>query len=267
MGILNVTPDSFYDGGQLNSVDEALSRIEQMRAQGADIIDVGGESTRPGADPVDVDTELRRVSPVLEAAIPRFPDLIFSVDTTRYSVALEAIRAGVHILNDVSGLQKEPRFADLCSEFDTALVIMHSKGEPKTMQLKPEYDDVLAEVVAFLDRQVTYARRIGVQSIIIDPGIGFGKTLDHNIQLLQQLQVMKRWGAPVLVAASRKSMIGQILGGRDVEGRLAGSIVLHYDALVRGAKIIRVHDIQEAKDTVLMYNALRTPQPYRNLTI
>jgi dihydropteroate synthase len=267
MGILNVTPDSFYDGGQLNSVDDALRRIEQMQAQGVDIIDVGGESTRPGSDTVDLETELRRVIPVLEAAIPRFDGLLFSVDTTRYNVALEAIRAGVHIINDVSGLQKEPRFADLCAEFDTALVIMHSKGDPKTMQLNPEYDDVLAEVVAFLDRQVTYARRIGVQSIIIDPGIGFGKTLDHNIQLLQQLQVMKRWGAPVMVAASRKSMIGQILDDRPADGRLAGTIVLHYDALVRGAKIIRVHDIQEAKDTVLMYNALRTPQPYRNLTI
>ena len=267
MGILNVTPDSFYDGGNFHAVDDALHHIERMRLQGADIIDVGGESTRPGSDPIDVDTELRRVIPVLEAAISRFPDLIFSVDTTRYSVALEAIRTGVHIINDVSGLQKEPRFADLCAEFDTALVIMHSKGEPKTMHVNPEYDDVLAEVVAFLDRQVTYARRIGVQSIIIDPGIGFGKTLDHNTQLLQQLQVMKRWGAPVMVAASRKSMIGQILDGRPVEGRLTGTIVLHYDALVRGAKIIRVHDIQEAKDTVLMYNALRNTQPYRNLTI
>lgn len=135
------------------------------------------------------------------------------------------------------------------------------------MQVKPEYDDVLAEVVAFLDRQVTYARRVGVQSIIIDPGIGFGKTLDHNIQLLQQLQVMKRWGAPVMVAASRKSMIGQILDGRPVEGRLVGTVVLHYDALTRGAKIIRVHDIQEAKDTILMYNELKTTQHYRNLTI
>lgn len=267
MGILNVTPDSFYDGGNLHTVDDALKLIELMRLQGAHIIDIGGESTRPGSDAVDAETEHGRVIPVLEAAIPRFPDLIFSVDTTRYSVALEAIRTGVHIINDVSGLQKEPRFADLCAEFDTALVIMHSKGDPKTMQVKPEYDDVLAEVVAFLDRQVTYARRVGVQSIIIDPGIGFGKTLDHNIQLLQQLQVMKRWGAPVMVAASRKSMIGQILDGRPVEGRLVGTVVLHYDALTRGAKIIRVHDIQEAKDTILMYNELKTTQHYRNLTI
>lgn len=267
MGILNVTPDSFFDGGLHDTVDAALRRIENMHEQGADIIDIGGESTRPGSDSVAVAEELRRVIPVLEAAVEKFPDLHFSVDTTRYAVALEAIRAGVHIINDVSGLQKEPRFADLCAEFGTALVIMHSKGDPKTMQLNPEYDDVLAEVVAFLDRQVTYARRTGVDSIIVDPGIGFGKTLEHNIQLLQQLQVMKRWGAPVMVAASRKSMIGQILDGRPAEGRLAGTIVLHYDALVRGAKIIRVHDIQEAKDTVLMYHALRTPQPYRNLTI
>lgn len=267
MGILNVTPDSFFDGGQFDSVDDALQRIERMIVLGADIIDIGGESTRPGSDPVPVAEELKRVIPVLEAAVKQFPDIPFSVDTTRYAVALEAIRAGVHIINDVSGLQKEPRFADLCAEFGTALVIMHSKGDPKTMQDKPEYDDVLAEVVAFLDRQVTYARRTGVESIIVDPGIGFGKTLDHNIQLLQQLQVMKRWGAPVMVAASRKSMIGQILDDRPAEGRLAGTIVLHYDALVRGAKIIRVHDIQEAKDTVLMYHALRTPQPYRNLTI
>lgn len=235
-----------------------------MIEQGADIIDVGGQSTRPGAEPISVQEELSRVVPVLDAAIPRFPNTLFSIDTTCYEVALEANRLGVHIINDVSGLQKEPRFAELCAEFDMALIIMHSKGEPKTMQENPSYDDVLGEVVEFLDKQVSYARRIGVQSIIVDPGIGFGKTLDHNLEILSQLKVLQRWGSPILVGASRKSIIGSILNNRPLEGRLAGTLALHYDALVRGAKILRVHDIQEAKDIILVYNALRSSHPQRN---
>jgi len=257
MGILNRTPDSFYDGGKYTDLSSALARIAQMYEEGAGIIDIGGESTRPGSDPVTEEEELSRVIPLLEKAVPMFPQVLFSIDTTRYRVALEAIRTGVHILNDVSGLQKEPRFADLCAEFGTALIVMHAKGEPKTMQQHPEYEDVLAEVVAFLDQKVTLLRRLGVESIIVDPGIGFGKTLEHNVALLQQLQVFKRWDTPILIGLSRKSMIGELLGGRDREGRLAGTIAAHYDAMVRGAKIIRVHDIQEAKDAILVYNALR----------
>lgn len=264
MGILNTTPDSFFDGGSFYESQSALQRIDEMIEQGADIIDVGGQSTRPGAEPISVEEELSRVVPVLEAAIPRFPNTLFSIDTTRYEVALEANRLGVHIINDVSGLQKEPRFAELCAEFDMALIIMHSKGEPKTMQDNPSYEDVLGEVVEFLDKQVSYARRIGVQSIIIDPGIGFGKTLDHNLEILSQLKVLQRWGSPILVGASRKSIIGSILNNRPLEGRLAGTLALHYDALVRGAKILRVHDIQEAKDIILVYNALRSSHPQRN---
>ncbi len=257
MGILNSTPDSFYDGGKYVDLTSALVRISQMCEEGAAIIDIGGESTRPGSDPVSEEEELRRVIPLLEKAVPQFPEVLFSIDTTRYRVALEAIRTGVHILNDVSGLQKEPRFADLCAEFGTALIVMHAKGEPKSMQHNPVYEDVLAEVVAFLDQKVTLLRRLGVESIVVDPGIGFGKTLEHNVTLLRQLQVFNRWETPVLVGVSRKSMIGDLLGGRDREGRLAGTIAAHYDAMVRGAKIIRVHDIQEAKDAILVYNALR----------
>lgn len=257
MGILNSTPDSFYDGGKYFDLTSALARISQMCEEGAAIIDIGGESTRPGSDPVSEEEELRRVIPLLEKAVPQFPEVLFSIDTTRYRVALEAIRTGVHILNDVSGLQKEPRFADLCAEFGTALIVMHAKGEPKSMQHNPVYEDVLAEVVAFLDQKVTLLRRLGVESIVVDPGIGFGKTLEHNVTLLRQLQVFNRWETPVLVGVSRKSMIGDLLGGRDREGRLAGTIAAHYDAMVRGAKIIRVHDIQEAKDAILVYNALR----------
>jgi dihydropteroate synthase len=257
MGILNSTPDSFYDGGKYVDLTSALARISKMCEEGAAIIDIGGESTRPGSDPVSEEEELRRVIPLLEKAVPEFPGVLFSIDTTRYRVALEAIRTGVHFLNDVSGLQKEPRFADLCAEFGTALIVMHAKGEPKSMQHNPEYEDVLAEIVAFLDQKVTLLRRLGVESIVVDPGIGFGKTLEHNVTLLRQLQVFNRWETPVLIGVSRKSMIGDLLGGRDREGRLAGTIAAHYDAMVRGAKIIRVHDIQEAKDAILVYNALR----------
>lgn len=257
MGILNSTPDSFYDGGKYVDLTSALARISQMCEEGAAIIDVGGESTRPGSDPVSEEEEIQRVIPLLEMAIPRFPDVLFSIDTTRYRVALEAIRTGVHIINDVSGLQKEPRFADLCAEFGTALIVMHAKGDPKTMQDQPEYEDVLAEVISFLDQKVTLLRRLGVESIVVDPGIGFGKTLEHNVALLRQLHVFKRWETPVLIGISRKSMIGELLGGREREGRLAGTIAAHYDAMVRGAKILRVHDIQEAKDAILVYHALR----------
>lgn len=256
MGILNTTPDSFSDGGEFNSKELAIRHAEEMIGEGADIIDVGGESTRPGSDPVSDQEERSRVIPVLETLVPRYPHTLFSIDTTKYDVARAALDCGVHIINDVSGLQKEPRLADLAAEYDAGLVIMHSKGDPKTMQKDPSYENVVREVGHFLEQQASLARRRGAEHIILDPGFGFGKTLQHNLALLAHLDSLVKRGYPVLVGASRKSMIGQILGDRPVDERLIGTVAAHYEAMTRGAKILRVHDVREAKDSILVYTAI-----------
>lgn len=256
MGVLNVTPDSFSDGGRYPDAEAALARIAQMEADGAAIIDIGGESTRPGSDPVSADEELARVMPVLDAALKAHPRMRFSIDTTKYAVAQAALEAGAHILNDVSGLRAEPRFADLCARFRRPLVIMHSIGDPKTMQQDPRYDDVVEEVAAFLEAKAALAEAAGVPQVIVDPGIGFGKTLEHNLALIRHLDRLTRGPRPVLVGASRKSMVGAILGGRPVDGRLAGTIAVHAHALMKGAKILRVHDVREANDSILVHRSL-----------
>lgn len=256
MGVLNCTPDSFSDGGRFVDVDAALARIRQMREEGASIIDIGGESTRPGSEPVSEDEELRRVMPVIERAVGMFPELLFSIDTTKYAVAEAALHSGVHLLNDVSGLRKEPRFVDLCATYRRPLVLMHSIGDPKTMQNNPEYGDVVSEVFGWLEATAERAEAAGVPQIILDPGIGFGKTLPQNLELLRHLDQLTKGPRPVLIGASRKSMVGAILGNRPVDGRLAGTLATHYHALVKGAKILRVHDVQEATDSILVYTAI-----------
>ncbi|MDX1618245.1 MAG: dihydropteroate synthase [Balneolaceae bacterium] len=257
MGILNATPDSFSDGGLFDDLDSALGHIGLMVGQGATIIDVGGESTRPGSDPVTEDEELDRVIPILERAIPEFPRTLFSIDTTKYRVAKKALDLGVHIVNDISGLQKEPRLADLCAEYDAGLVLMHSQGNPKTMQKDPSYPDgVVNEIYDFLEKQAALARGKGVRQIIVDPGIGFGKTLEHNLAIVSDLAKFTELGYPLMVGASRKSMIGRLLGDRNVDDRLIGTVAIHYHAMMNGADIIRVHDVKEASDSVLVYNAL-----------
>ncbi len=260
MGVLNVTPDSFSDGGEIGGVDEGLRRIEQMVREGAGIIDIGGESTRPGSDPVSVQEEISRVIPVLEKAVSEFPGIMFSIDTTKYPVASRALECGVQMVNDVSGLQREPRLAGLCAEYNAVLVLMHSKGLPKTMQERPEYDDVIGEISDFLMKQAKSAGESGVRQIVIDPGIGFGKTVQHNLEIIARLSTFKRLGYPVLAGASRKSMIGRILadenGDRPVNKRLAGTLSLHYHALMQGADILRVHDVREARDSLKVFKAI-----------
>lgn len=257
MGILNVTPDSFSDGGEFLSVNKAIDRIGEMIHEGASIIDVGGESTRPGSDPVPLSAEIERVIPLLQKAIKFFPNTLFSIDTTKFEVAKQAFESGVHILNDVSGLEKEPRFAELCAEYNAGYVLMHSQGDPKTMQKNPEYNDVVGDILQFLQSRVEHLREASVESIMVDPGIGFGKTLSHNLQIISKLGEFTKTGCPILVGASRKSMIGQILNNRDVEGRLAGTIAVHYHALINGAKILRVHDVREAADSILVFNEIK----------
>ena len=258
MGILNTTPDSFSDGGLFVSGNAAIERVAGMVDEGADIIDIGGESTRPGSEPVSVEEEMDRVIPILEKALPAFPKCLFSVDTTKYEVAEAALELGVHIVNDVSGLKKEPRLASLCSKYNAGYILMHSKGDPKTMQQDPQYVNVIEAIKAFFGGRLQQLNNAGVKPVILDPGIGFGKTLAHNLEIVEGLDKFTEFGYPLLVGASRKSMIGQILNDRPVHERLAGTIAIHYHCLLKGAKILRVHDVQEAKDSVQIYHAVKT---------
>ncbi|MEX0823336.1 MAG: dihydropteroate synthase [Balneolaceae bacterium] len=256
MGILNVTPDSFSDGGEFTSLSKSIDRIGEMLEEGASIIDVGGESTRPGSEPVSLKDEINRVIPVIEKAKSEYPEAIFSVDTTKYEVAETALKLGVHFLNDVSGLQKVPEFAGLCAKYNAGYILMHSQGDPKTMQKNPSYNDVISEIYLFFEKKLKELNEAGVSSLILDPGIGFGKTLDHNIQIIAGLQKFSKLRHPILIGASRKSMIGKILNNRPVEGRLAGTIALHYHALMNGAGILRVHDVREAADSIRVFNSI-----------
>jgi dihydropteroate synthase len=258
MGILNTTPDSFSDGGMYVDVETSLSRIREMITQGASIIDIGGESTRPGSDPVTVNEELQRTIPILERAVSAFPETIFSIDTVKYDVAKAALETGAHLVNDVSGLQHDPGKADLCASFNAGLVIMHSKGKPKEMQVNPTYEDVLLEIKNFFLKQIKFAENRGVKSIILDPGIGFGKTVEHNLKLIANLESFVELEKPILAGISRKSMIGALLDGRPTDGRLAGTLAAHYHCMLKGAKIIRVHDVVEAVDTIRILNAINS---------
>ena len=204
-----------------------------------------------------ITAELQRVIPVLEEGIRKFPKLFFSVDTTKFKVAREALKAGAHIINDVSGLGAEPRLADLCSEADAAYVLMHTKGNPKTMQKNPQYDDVVQEIRNFFIERLKQLKKAGVRNVILDPGIGFGKTKEHNLRIIQQLEKFTTLNQPILVGASRKTVIGEVLDGRSVDGRLAGTIALHYHSLLNGANIIRVHDVREAADSIKIFQALK----------
>ena len=249
MGILNVTPDSFSDGGLYTNLDTALFQAEKMLTDGADIIDIGGESTRPGAQAVTAAEELDRVIPVIEKLHQEL-DVIISIDTSKAIVMTEAAKAGAGLINDVMALQAEGALS-AAHKTGLAVCLMHMQGKPRSMQNNPHYDNVVSEVKSFLQQQAEKCLAEGIRQdqIIIDPGFGFGKTLAHNIQLFQQLGQLKDLGYPVLVGASRKSMLGQITG-RDIEQRLAASLALAALAAVKGAAIIRVHDVAETVDAV-----------------
>ncbi len=257
MGILNATPDSFSDGGLYNAVEDALGRIESMVRQGATIIDIGGESTRPGAEPVPAEQERERVMPILKKALERYPDHYFSVDTRTCEVAREALECGAHMINDVSGL-KDLRLAELCAEHKAGYVLMHSQGDPEQMQEDPRYDEVVADIKSFFEKKLEEAAKIGLQEVMIDPGIGFGKLLNHNLQLLARLDAFLDFGKPIMIGASRKSMFDEILEGRSAEKRITATVSAHYEAMIRGARILRVHDVQEASDSIKVFNALRS---------
>lgn len=249
MGVLNVTPDSFSDGGLFSRTDAAIRRGIQMFREGADIVDVGGESTRPGAVPVAETEELERVLPVVEELTKHGP---VSIDTSKPEVARLCVKAGARLLNDVTGFRSEA-MRRIAAESGVSACAMHMKGEPRTMQDDPVYDDVVAEVRDYLRSRARALEEAGVQSnaIWLDPGIGFGKTLDHNIELLRRLDEIVSLGYPVLVGVSRKSFIGKISGEEDPNRRLPGSLAAALAAVERGARIVRVHDVAE---TVQFFN-------------
>ena len=257
MGILNVTPDSFSDGGQFIGQAAALRQVQQMLANGADIIDIGGESTRPGAKDVSLDDELARVIPVIHSIRQLYPDLPISVDTSKARVMAEAIAVGADIINDVRALQ-EPEALEVAVAAKVPVCLMHMQGQPRSMQHQPSYQQVVLEVLAFLQQraEVCIAAGIARQQIIFDPGFGFGKSLAHNYELLSAMSQFVETGYPVLAGMSRKSMIGQLLN-RDVAERLAGSIACATIAVLKGAQIIRVHDIKETADAIKIAQATK----------
>jgi dihydropteroate synthase len=257
MGILNVTPDSFSDGGEFFDQERAIARAQTMLDEGAQIVDVGGESTRPGSDPVSPEEESRRVLPVIQGILAARPEAIISLDTYRASTAEAALDAGARLINDITALG-DPRMANLVAERGCPVVLMHMLGEPKTMQKDPHYEDVVREVRDFLAHRAERAIRAGVdeENIVLDPGIGFGKTVEHNMALLNRLDALVELGFPVLVGASRKSFLGKVSGG-EPEGRLFGTIAANVLAYERGVTIFRVHDVRANREALEVASATR----------
>ena len=260
MGVLNVTPDSFSDGGKFFSLDRALTHAEQMISEGADMIDVGGESTRPGSEFVSEDEELRRVIPVVEklAAISHIP---MSIDTTKPGVARAACEAGAEIINDISGLRFEPSIADAAAKASAGLILMHSRGTPKDMQQTPFAVDVFADVVEGLRHSISIAEQFGVarESIAIDPGIGFGKSVEQNLEIIRRVGDLAREFAdlPIVIGTSRKSFLGKLLNGAPADQRLYGTIATVVASVLNGAHIVRVHDVKAAVETVTVADAIK----------
>lgn len=258
MGVLNVTPDSFSDGGAFLDCEQALAHADRMIAGGADIIDVGGESTRPGSSPVTADEQIRRTQPVIARIAERHPDVPISIDTQSAPVAAAALEVGASIVNDISALRGDSAMIAVVAKRRADVILMHMQGTPEKMQDAPRYDDVLGEIEAFLRERLEFCLSHGVSrdSIVIDPGIGFGKTLDNNLAILGGLQRFVAL-APVLVGTSRKSFLGKLLGLDDPADRLTGTTVTHAVALLAGVSILRVHDVPEARQVIEICAALQ----------
>lgn len=260
MGILNVTPDSFSDGGKFFSLDDAFKRAQEMISDGADIIDIGGESTRPGSARVNETEEIERVVPVIEAIRSKF-DIPISIDTSKSAVAVAAVDAGVEIVNDISGLRFDEHIADVAAQNKTGLILMHSRGEFETMHSQPPVEDIFADVTADFHRSIAVAEEYGVsrENIVLDIGIGFGKTLEQNLALIARLDVLTRLFVefPILAGTSRKSFIGKILGEEDPKLRFSGSLATAAIAVWNGATIIRAHDVRQTVEAVAVVSSLK----------
>lgn len=249
MGILNITPDSFFDGGKFSKEEQWLLQVEKMIHQGASIIDIGAVSTRPGSQEVDLEMELKRLIPAVKSVSTNFPDVIISIDTWRAKVAEKSVENGAHIINDISGGLFDSNMASTIGSLQVPYIMMHTGGRPDVMQNNPIYEDIVVEMIQFFTHQLRLFRDHGVHDIILDPGLGFGKTVDHNYQLLAKLSSFNVFDLPILVGVSRKSMIQKLIHTTAAES-LNGSSVVHTIALLNGASILRVHDVKEAVEVV-----------------
>ena len=259
MGILNVTPDSFSDGGQFDTVEKAVAQAGKMIEDGADIIDIGGESTRPGAQSVDADEEISRTVPVIKEILKKYPKTTISIDTSKSEVAKAAVEAGAKMVNDISGLNFDDKMAEVCAQLNIPVILMHIKGEPRTMQKDPKYENLLEEVAEYFENAVEKAVKAGIkrENLIIDPGIGFGKTLEHNLALIKHLEVFHIFSLPILVGLSRKSMIGTVTGRNEPQKREAGTTAFHMKVLEKQVAILRVHGVASATDALAVHLALK----------
>lgn len=255
MGILNTTPNSFYDGGSNQSMNLILEKVEKHLSEGADMIDVGGYSTKQGAEEVSEVEEIARTIPVIEKIMEKYPDLILSIDTFRGNVARAAIKAGASIINDVSGFELDPEMLPAIAELKVPYILMHMKGTPQTMQDDPQYDDITLEVNQYFSEKIARLRELKINDIILDPGFGFAKTIEHNYELFSKMEVLGFGQYPLLVGISRKSMIYKYFGISPQEA-LNGTTALNMVALQKGAKILRVHDVREAKETLQIFQKL-----------
>lgn len=256
MGILNITPNSFFDGGKFNSLDAAVAQTEKMLSEGATFIDIGGASSKPGVDEISVDEELSRVLPIIEKIATTFPKAIISIDTYRSEVAQKAVEAGAQIVNDISAGNMDSKMLQTVGALGVPYIAMHMQGTPQTMQNNPSYDDVLTAVRYFFSEKINAAHAAGIDDVILDPGFGFGKTTQHNFAMLNHLHTLYIEGVPLLVGVSRKSMIYKTLHTNS-ESALNGTTVLNTVALQHGAHILRVHDVKEAKEAVQLVEALK----------
>ncbi|MGB1040914.1 MAG: dihydropteroate synthase [Flavobacteriales bacterium] len=257
MGILNVTPDSFYDGGNFMNTDEIVNQVRTIIGEGAAIIDLGGVSSRPGADDVSQEEELERVIPAINLIISEFPEALISVDTFRSEVAKQSIEAGACIINDITAGEGDSKMFETIRELQVPYCIMHKQGSSAEMQNNPIYKNVTEDIFYYLSEKLNELKQLGVNDVILDPGFGFGKTVEHNYQLLNQLSHFKNLNTPILVGVSRKSMIQKVLDTTS-ENSLNGTTALHAFALQNGANILRVHDVKEAVETIKLYNKLLT---------
>ena len=255
MGILNLTPDSFHDGGKYNDIHTILHQVEKMLTEGADMIDIGGMSSKPGSAIIAVGEELKRVIEPIQAIVKHFPDVVLSIDTIHATVAEQAVQAGCSIINDISAGMLDEAMLSTVARLQVPYIIMHMRGTPATMQDNPTYDNVVTEVIDYLATRIKVCREIGIRDIIIDPGFGFGKTIPHNYQLLNSLSLFAMLGCPILAGLSRKSMITKLLNIKNADA-LNGTTVLNTLALLNGANILRVHDVKEAKEAIRLVKEL-----------